>query len=476
MQPKGKLPFKKRKSTETSAQKDKPNDADHISFFGMQDPNWFDKRIQNQASEEAKREKAKKERIVQQDQDIKDQLSRESSEIRITSQNKQRNAKRPGPKRQYTSISSDEDHPHGSTSPISRKSSRIDTKSPSRSRDSARRKSTPLSSRSYRLKGSLPPAAVVISLDNSDEDPYTGTPTKSRGTGKITVLSDDDDGDFTTSAPAQHDIDSDDVVEMDNDSVLPAADDVGAIYIREAQERARKRREEQEAREAHGIATAEIFVESRLEGISNLKIKVEINKKLTLVRDAWRAATKRKLEGSNSNISGAIIDSMFFTWKGTKLLDFSTLERMNITPDKQGNLYPKSRNTVEGYIGWDKVHFEAWTPEQFDQHQASRERERRRNLGEPDDIDVQMDTHPEPEVDKKIKIFFRSKNYEEQKRSVHPNDTIDKLMKGFRKAANLPADKVIEIHFEGDNLPPAMKIEDLGLEDKDVLEVHVKDS
>ncbi|KAM0819351.1 hypothetical protein AB5N19_05166 [Seiridium cardinale] len=476
MQPKGKFPFKKRKSTETSAQEDEPNDSNHIDFFGMRNPDWFDERIQNKASEGAKREKAKKERIVQEDQDIEDQLSRESSEIRITSQNKRRDAKRPGPKRQYTSISSDEDHPHGSTSPISRKSSRIDTKSPSRSRDSALRKPTPLSSRSYRLKGSLPPAAVVISLDNSDEDAYTGTPTKSRGTGKITVLSDDDDGDFTTSAPAQHDIDSDDVVEMDNDSVLPAADDVGAIYIREAQERARKRREEQEAREAHGIATAEIFVESRLEGISNLKIKVEINKKLTLVRDAWRAATKRKLEGANSNISGAVIDSMFFTWKGTKLLDFSTLERMNITPDKQGNLYPKSRNTVEGYIGWDKVHFEAWTPEQFDQHQASRERERRRNLGEPDDIDVRVDTRPEPEVDKKIKIFLRSKHYEEQKRSVHPNDTIDKLMKGFRKAASLPADKVIEIHFEGDNLPPGMKIDDLGLEDKDVLEVHVKDS
>lgn len=475
----GGLPFKrtaKRKTAETTVQNDKPAEDDPLNMFQLrQDKVWFTER-EKQATEKAVRQEmqAMKQRLAEEDQDIENQLSREASRHRpVSNKGKQRESERRGSKRQHLSISSSDDDEPKLKSPVSRKSPRHDTKSPSRTRDSVPKKSGPLTSRSSQRSSVLPPATQIISLDDSSDD-YTRTPTKSKGKEKMTVLSDDDDA---ISAPARHESDNDDVIEPGSDAVPPAEDDLGAAYIREAQERARKRREEQEARESREAAPAEIIIESRLEGIPNLRIKIQIDKKITLIRDAWQASTKHRLETMHSDIKPNVVDRMFLTWKSTRILEFYTLERLGISPDRKGNLYPTSSSLQDGFKGWNKVHFEAWTEDLFKKFQDERERERKRNLGELDyELDNVVDSQPQPPAEPKIKIFLRSKDYEQQRYSVQAGYTIGKVVKTFRQVAKVPADKIVKIHFDGQILGEDETIADLDLEDMDVLEVHVKDS
>ncbi|KAH8198449.1 hypothetical protein TruAng_007381 [Truncatella angustata] len=471
----GGLPFKRtvpRKSVaETTVTQAEPKEESALDLFQLRrDKTWFDEREKKAAEKAAKQDKARRERLVKEDQDVEEQLSRESSEIQTGS----RKGKRPergrrGSKRTHMNISSDDEDASMLTSPVPRKASRVDAKSPSRSRDSVPAESTPITSRSSRLKSSLPAATQVISLEDSDDDLYTCTPTKSRGRERVTVILDDD---FDVPVPGlvDHDSDGEDMMQSSNDPP-PPADDVGAAYIRAAQERARKRAEEVKARESRGDAIAEILVESRLEGISNLRLRIQVNKPLTLVVESWRGKVRH-----DSNISADVLNSMFLTWKGAKIVELLTLERMGVTPDKEGNLYSTSQSLQEGFQGWNKVHFEAWTEDLFKQYQIDRERERRRNLGEIVDEPEDDESLPQPPQERKVKIILKSKSYEDQKRSVPESCPIAKIIAAFRKTAKVPGDKIVEVVLDGEILESDTEIKDLDLEDMDVLEVHVKDA
>lgn len=459
-------------------QGDSVKEDDPLNMFQLrQDKIWFSER-EKQAVERAAKQDARlrKQRLAEEDRDVDEQLSRESSEHRTVAtkgKHKQQDSRRRGSKRARMSVSSDDEGepvPKRS-SPPSQKPSRHFVESPSRTGHRVAVKASALSARPSKLNHTLPLATQVITLDDSSDE-YVKTPTKSKGKEKAILFSDDE---ASTAAPTRHDSE-DEVVEAEPGVTPPADDDLGASYIRKAQERAKKRRLEEEAREAGDVAIAEIVIDSRLEGIPTLIVKVQVNKKITpLVIDSWRAQTKKRLRTCGSDIKDDVVDKMFFTWKGIKFADFYTLERLGITPDRRGNFYPLSDSTQEGFVGWDKVHFEAWTEELYKKHEDDRERQRLIMLGEL--VDEPYDqVQAGQEVEKKIRILLRSRDYAEQKYTVKNDYPISKVVSAFRNVAKISTDKQIKIHFDGEVLGEDEMVGDFELENGDILEVTVKDA
>ncbi|KAK8050353.1 hypothetical protein PG994_012083 [Apiospora phragmitis] len=382
-----KLPFKrtvKRKSigtpTPTNNSKSEP---DSIELFRRSA--LFDKFQQQESATKAQRRKAKNvDEDAGADSEIQAQLLRDSrsasGKARIDSVDRDL-------KRQCISLSDDEDEPGSriSTQRSLRKSSNASLdRSPSKFRE-ATRKATSATPTRARPKQSSRIRADVIALDSSDDEDYK--PPQSRGKAKETTYTTRVADEASVAQPiSPHPENSD----TDSDSMEPDGtqdDQVAAKFIEEVRERMRQERLARETKSATTetptpMEVVELFITSHLEGTSNMRAKVHLLQQLGMVKKSWVGYNQKK----NMPVPESELNDMFFTWRGNKVYDFTTLASLDIKRNSDGQLYSSRETKRDGFDGWDKVHIEAWTSELFDDYQREKDRERMRQLGElPDE-------------------------------------------------------------------------------------------
>ncbi|KAK7951115.1 uncharacterized protein PG986_006843 [Apiospora aurea] len=473
-----KLPFKrtvKRKSVETPTNNSK-SESDGIDLFRRSGA-LFDKFQQQESATKAQRRKASNvDEDAAADSEIQAQLLRDSQsasgKARIDSVDRDL-------KRQCISLSDDEDEPSSrpSTQRSPRKSSHAPLdRSPSKFRQSTRTatSSTPTRARPTQSSGIR---ADVIALDSSgDEEDYKPPQSrnKAREAVRDTTVAEETPASQPRSPRAGH---SD--TESDLDPIEPdgtQSDPLAARFIEEARERMRK---ERLAREANSAATespapmevVEMYIESHLEGTSNMRVKVHLLQKLGVVKNSWVGYNQKK----KMPVTESVLNEMFFTWRGNKLYDFTTLASLDIKRRGDGHLYLSRETKRDGFEGWDKVHIEAWTSELFVEHQKEKEKERLRQLGDlPDD---EQETEPVPEPAAKvaaIKVILKSKDHGTQNLTVPMDVEVAKLSLAFRTMKKIPEEQEIVLHFDGEVLDEESTIDEAGIEDMDSIEVHIK--
>ncbi|PVH88287.1 hypothetical protein DL98DRAFT_648437 [Cadophora sp. DSE1049] len=199
----------------------------------------------------------------------------------------------------------------------------------------------------------------------------------------------------------------------------------------------------------------EILVTSRIQGSKPVGVKRKLYGKLREVRWAW--CDKQEFDGHK--MSPEMKESIFLTWKGNKLYDFSNCSGC---VDGGGKMSMDS-------LGDGKVHLEAWTEETFEAwkkgHEAKQRGEREHSEDEP---------VPEPAPVQRTRLIMKSREYSDYKLMVKPHTTIQKIMDAFRREKDVPDDKDITLHFDGDKLEPEDKVEDTELGDLDSVEVHIQ--
>lgn len=450
---KGSLPFKrtaKRKSTET------PQKGDAIDLFRHSD-RFLAEREERAAEKAAKREKKRREGLAKEDhKDAAAQLSRESGAPKSSSGKKRRDSEQHSAKRQHLSLSDDDDDDGlPSSRPLSsrkssRKSSQISVTSP--------RTMTRASQPAKKFTG----ATNVISLDDSDDDDYKpSSSAKGKEKMRYEMLAEDDHN-----IKDNPDSDSDPV---EVDEPVPDADDT-ASYIVAARQRIAHVTAMRLAQETPETA-AELLIDSRLDGIPPLKIKLYATKSMKVVKEAWILKNIQRAVP----VSKSVMEGMFFTWKGNKIYDFTTLASMGINPDSNGDLYPSWEGSKVGFKDCTKVHIEAWTSELFQEHEEAVEKDRRRKMG---DFDLEPDAEPEPEPepakDERIKVILRSKDHGEQNLRVPPDCEVKYLIKAFRTLKKIPEDNTIEMQFDGEKLDVDSTIDNYGIEEMEKVDVYVK--
>jgi len=340
----------------------------------------------------------------------------------------------------------------------------------------------------------------VINLDDSDDD-HDGDyqPPRSKAGREPTQMA-------STTREAR---DESPEIEVNEDgSPSPSEDNVSNefdVYVQRARERVQKAKEAQ----LHGSTgtpdasaqqtkkpVVEVLIAARDDALIPTSFKIRSDQRLGLMFESYVARQAGKQPGQPD----PVLDDMVFTWKRNKLWTHTTLSTLGINPDAQGNLYSKWESNVEGYDrgeGQDKVFFEAWTREQFEEYEQAKEYHRLRALGEVDDDFLNAsfpsvalgashsfdnltqrsvpDNKREEEADeRKVRIILKPKQLAPKTLTVKPSTTVSMLVKVFCKMSGLPLDTKIEIHWDGEVLDPQTTVEDADIDDMDSVEVHLK--
>lgn len=383
------------------------------------------------------------------------------------------------------SFSTSSDNKDSLLSPASRKqpaSSSVTSRSPSASRPgsskspSRRRKTTPKSTLPTRIsREGGRSTANVIALDDSDDDVKpiiapspSATPQRPKRSAKKGDAFEDSD------------------LEVDPIENKEEEEDEFSSYIQSAIERTQKHEKEREARALAGPANGgglapndasdpavKILIDSRIPDLKPLIVQRKVWQPLAAVHKAWVSVMWKP----GCRWSRETLEAMFFTWKGNKVYNSTTLETLGVRrPDASSGALWDREKARDGYKGTDQVYFEAWTQEAYDEHQRALERERREQEGEDDYLvghgDLLEDV--EEQAEKKFKIYMKARDYEKQGVSVRLSDRVDILIAAFRKMGGFESDRVIQMYFDGEALDPNSTIEDIGVEQGEMVEVHIQ--
>ncbi|KAI0842308.1 hypothetical protein F5Y06DRAFT_285076 [Hypoxylon sp. FL0890] len=487
---KRKLPFKRtarRKSSEAA-------DDDGLALFSRSGE--FFEEQQRRAQEKAEKEKAEKAaREAKAEQKRKEKIARERKAEQEALNRRTNSDQDPAKKRRRVSVSdddhgnkdSDEDDVFGYKPPKKPKSPSI-PRTPTSKREDAFVNSTRGAQERLTRSQMRNTDTPVISLDDDDDLLARGSPNLTPG--RALSMLDPPKLDLPPKGSSKKS--KQDIILLDDDSDLQIdtgeerredeEEDPSEYYVRAAMERARKAKEEREARERSGSSTAageddpivQILIHSHLNGIHTLMFRRKLSQKLTVVYQTWIEQQVAK----HSLVPRPILESMFFTWKGNKVYPHTTLQTLGIRPERDGGLYPGWKTEQEGYFGRDKVYFEAWTQELYDEYLEEKEKKRLREIGEL--VGEEPDERQESEQpqnsqdDQKIRVHFKAKDRPAIKATVRSSTTAAQLAKVYRRLAEIPENMTIELRWDGEVLDPDTTVEEAEIEDMDSIEVHIK--
>ncbi|KAI8961422.1 hypothetical protein F5Y11DRAFT_326513 [Daldinia sp. FL1419] len=467
---KRKLPFKRtarRKSSEA-------NNDDSLALFSRSDK--FFEEQQRLAKEKEEREKA--ERAAREKREQEERLAHERKAKRNSLTKKSSYKPESPTKRRRISFPDDEDSKTSDEDDIfgykpPKKKSPVNL-TPNSKRESSYVTSTKESEgsrhRSTRSQ-SVNVGTSVISLDDDDDEstltqsPLSRPPQHVRGETDQDIVTLDDESDAQSEATKEQKEDEE--------------EDPSEYYVRKAMERAQKAKEAKEkgAGDETGDGddpVVQILIHAHLAGVRPLMFRRKLSQKLTIVYETWIEQQIVK----HSVIPRSVLETMFFTWRGNKVYPHTTLQTLGIKPERDGTLYPSWKTGQEGYYGRDKVLFEAWTQELYDEYLEEKEKQRLRDLGELVDEDLEENQEPEQpqnsEADQKVRILFKAKDQQPTKATVRSSTTAAQLTKLYRRLENVPENKTIELRWDGEILEPDMTVEEAEIEDMDSLEVHIK--
>ncbi|KAL5320893.1 hypothetical protein ACEPPN_011703 [Leptodophora sp. 'Broadleaf-Isolate-01'] len=199
----------------------------------------------------------------------------------------------------------------------------------------------------------------------------------------------------------------------------------------------------------------DILITSKIQGSKPLAVKRKLCGKLREVRWAW---CDKQVFG-DQKMSPEMKDTIFFTWKGNRLFDWS---------DCSGCVDGGGKLSMDSFDGG-KVHLEAWTQDTFEAWKKGHEAKQRGERDHSEDEPV-VEAAPVP----RTRLFMKSRDFPDYKLQVKASTTIQKIIDAFQLAMKVPDHKEITLHFDGDKLDPEEKIEDTELGDMDSVEVHIQ--
>ncbi|KIW94725.1 uncharacterized protein Z519_04702 [Cladophialophora bantiana CBS 173.52] len=258
-----------------------------------------------------------------------------------------------------------------------------------------------------------------------------------------------------------------------------------------------------------------ILIQSEIPGAKSLIVKRKASQSLKQVKEFW--CRKFDLEES-------VARQVFFTWKGTRLFDSTTMRgiirglkkdhhRQQQRPrslslsidDEDGDDGYSSSNAKDPSGG--NIMLEATTPEIYEQKLREKERCRQRQQPpqattsstdsgqedqdeEGDEKDQEEDTtHAARAATRSasettvatnqrdqgaIVIRLVSRDLEPMQLRVRPHTTMDKIMRGYAATRKVDEGKTPWLIFDGDRLDRESTVEDVGLEDDDEVEVSIR--
>ncbi|KIX97685.1 uncharacterized protein Z520_06463 [Fonsecaea multimorphosa CBS 102226] len=258
-----------------------------------------------------------------------------------------------------------------------------------------------------------------------------------------------------------------------------------------------------------------ILIQSEIAGTKSLIVKRKASQSLKQVKEFW--CQRFELEES-------VRRQVFFTWKGTRLFDSTTMRgiirglkkdhhhrqrqhqqrrslSLGIDDDEgEGGDEDGGGNDDDGYDSSStkdpsggNVMLEAMTPEIYEQKQRDRERRQERQRSQIEDQDDENEGPSDQDEEKRgssanaatapaiedrdkgaIVIRLVSKNLEPMPLRVRPHTKIGKIMRGYAAMRKVDDSKTPWLIFDGERLDAESTVEEVGFEDEDEVEVSIR--
>ena len=163
-------------------------------------------------------------------------------------------------------------------------------------------------------------------------------------------------------------------------------------------------------------------------------------------------------------------NDIFFTWRGRRLYNTTTLQGLSIATMGNDLLYAGDTGDRRGFSAdRRRVVLQAWTEELFEAHLAEEEREEKRRRGELEE----EEELPPAVVEEKLRVTMRSRQGEPVKVAVTASSTVGELVEKFREKRGLPAEASVAIYFDGEKLAEDITLQDADIGDEEQVEVHL---
>ncbi|KAI1157200.1 hypothetical protein F4825DRAFT_401017 [Nemania diffusa] len=489
------LPFKRRQRLPNEASS--TADDDGLALFS-QSKDYFPTVVEDQQrrarekAEKAERERKEKLEREQEEADVRAleaQLRRERIRKEAEELEAEKGRESAKKRRRYSLPSDDEkqrrDEDDEEDDDLADRPSKSYKPSTPFSPESKRSGTAPRSSRgpesARKTRTSKQPETSIILLDSSDDEDSTNSRIR-RGTSQIEAAHLDSTTDQVRVDQSDSDLEMWEDKKENNEGVEGGEEDPSEFYIKAAMERKAK---------AIEVPVSVMIAAPALPEAKALCCTVRTAQVLQIAFDTFKERLKAQTAYPHKMIS-----ELVFTWRGDRVYHTTKLETLGICPRApDGRLHdnPSSgRGAPEGYIGKDKVYFEAWTPEDYEENQEKRERERkRREMGEwwdeePDAAAAAAATTGDSDghaadagaeakaEDDRVKVIFKAKDMPPRNVTLRKHSTVAQMIKAFRKLASLGDDKQIEIRWDGEVLDLETTVEEADIGDMDSVEVHIR--
>ncbi|XPT02212.1 hypothetical protein M3J09_011333 [Ascochyta lentis] len=305
------------------------------------------------------------------------------------------------------------------------------------------------------------PQPVVVDLGDSDDE-GDGSDHKSKSFGENwdnTPHGVDSKHDIAVRTSKDSSVDDDGLEEVQDP-------EIAAI---EARARARAAAKRAAAASGSKAPVAQLFIASDMPDTAPLMVKVRIDSTIEKPREAWCA---------RQHFTPEMTRNVFFTWRGTRLYDSTTIKRLGIKVDDHGNVSIEGdESNIYDETNLPKVHVEAWTDETFAQHkrELAAEAEAVRKAAEASPIIEEREPTPEPTpAAQRYRLYLKAKGMEDVKVQVKPDTTFEKLAEAFRTKRNISKTQPVTLMFDGERLSPMDTVQDTELEDMDAVDVMLK--
>lgn len=158
----------------------------------------------------------------------------------------------------------------------------------------------------------------------------------------------------------------------------------------------------------------QLLITSRIPNTNPLMVKIRVDTFIEKPRKAWCA---------KQGLSQRDTDNVFFTWKGTRIYDSTSITRLGITVDENGHVTIEGDTNIYDDVNLPKIHVEAWTNELYKEYKKEEAAAAAAKMLAAEAPVVVEERTPTPEptpVSTKLRVILRAKGRADFGLTVNP--------------------------------------------------------
>ncbi|RVX74000.1 hypothetical protein B0A52_02890 [Exophiala mesophila] len=229
-----------------------------------------------------------------------------------------------------------------------------------------------------------------------------------------------------------------------------------------------------------------LYIKSAIPSTKDLIVKRKTSQPLKQVREFWC---------KTNSVDPKTASQVFFTWNGTRLFDSTTMRGIiqKLKADHARKNRSFSQDLVDLYKDSDdqiiqdpsrgQIMIEALTHDIFEQRQRDKEkraRQRAEGIEASDEYEGEAQgaseaaAAEEEKMRTSIRIRLVARDLDPLTLNVRPHTSVRKIMQGYAVQMGLDKGATAWLVFDGERLDPESTAEDVGFENEDEIEVHVR--